>query len=317
MYLVFGFLALIAFFSHPQYVRGAGLFLGLALSVKLSAIVFVGPMVLGSLFGDRRKNGGRCFTRCAMYALAVFTLVLLSTNLLFSLEGRRNTVRSLLPQVQEESISADSTNSLISSYALMTLVESLLTLHGYLYSDAPDSIEATGTPGVLSVAERLLPTFPRGAGLIIYSPWHFWLFMQTPITYYHDVGGVHQIVLTGNPVLWYLSTLAVIVGLVVVLRYAKEYFYERKEFFFSFFILLGGYVSCLVPFIFVVERSTYLYHYLPAYLFALSLLAWFISRMFSLDGVSDMTRRTGWFFVCFLGIVVFGFLYTLPTTYGF
>ncbi len=72
----------------------------------------------------------------------------------------------------------------------------------------------------------------------------------------------------------------------------------------------------MLPFITVVHRSTFLYHYLPALLFAFGLLAWFLGHWLKVNDWSDLSLRKGFYLGAIVVIVVIGFLAVAPMTYG-
>ncbi len=117
------------------------------------------------------------------------------------------------------------------------------------------------------------------------SKWWSWPFLIRPIWFYYkneasQVIGVDAI---GNPVLWWLSSLAVVYTLVTCLyslliwRRPKQQILSRTEFW-ALLFLLAGWAAFYLPWV-KVGRVLFLYHYLTSYLFALLLSSYWLSRI--------------------------------------
>ncbi len=97
------------------------------------------------------------------------------------------------------------------------------------------------------------------------SRWYSWPFDRKPIYYWNQDlpnGLTAKIYFIGNPVLWWLSAVFVAITLGVSIR--KK---NRKQISPIFYILVLGYLANLLPFVFI-QRTAFLYHYLPAAAFA-------------------------------------------------
>lgn len=128
------------------------------------------------------------------------------------------------------------------------------------------------------------------------SKWFAWPFGLRPIYYW--AGEKAQIHLAGNPVIWWFSTAAVIVLLLYVgLRQAL-----KNE---VFTFLLAGYFINLLLFI-TVKRTTFLYHYLAALIFAILILVCLL----------DTQKNAKAAFTVLLLLALAGFIYFAPVTYG-
>jgi dolichyl-phosphate-mannose-protein mannosyltransferase len=155
------------------------------------------------------------------------------------------------------------------------------------------------------------------------SPWYFWPTMQSPILFYSPpasagtsaVPSAGDIVFTGNLLLWLASTLAVFAAIAVSFRHVREHYKEKADHR-TFFILFTGYVFAMLPFILFIHRSTFLYHYFPALIFAFGLLAWLIGHGLNLKDWSDLSRHDIFMLSMIVLVVVIGFLATAPFTYG-
>jgi dolichyl-phosphate-mannose--protein O-mannosyl transferase len=166
--------------------------------------------------------------------------------------------------------------------------------------------------GIFSLSNYIAGNGHDGASL-----WYFWPAMQGSIIFYDGPPGTTggNIVFTGNLILWLAATFAVIAALAVALRHFFEHKREKADHR-AFFILLTGYAIAMLPFLSFVHRSTFLYHYLPALIFAFGLLAWFITHWLKVNDWSDLSRRTWFILGAITLIVVVGFLCTAPVTYG-
>ncbi len=285
MYLAFGFAALALYFKKPRWAVAAGAVWGVALGVKMIAIVFAGPLFVYYLL--KRKADGAAEGSADLKKF--FTAAVFIFLLIFS-----------------------------ANYVIFTPIEHLGTLKplGVTYISAPRLPYLTAPIADLFFS---FGNYIAGDPNALQSPWYFWPAMQIPMAYFYETVGNHikQIVLAGNPAVWYSSTLAAICALVALPRYLKKFFStknltENK----SFFILLAGFVSSLLPFATIIRRSTFLYHYFPALIFAIGLLVWFITKIFKLENFDTLSVRQGLALAIIVVICITGFLWTAPLTYG-
>lgn len=110
------------------------------------------------------------------------------------------------------------------------------------------------------------------------SMWWSWPFMLRPVLFFYETtstGLIEVISAIGNPIVWLASTLAVGVSLIEVIR---VWIQERSKFLDHKLVpLLIGYAACYVPWI-PIHRVVFLYHYLPAYAFALFMLVYWLRK---------------------------------------
>lgn len=133
--------------------------------------------------------------------------------------------------------------------------------------------------------QRLTATHPYS------SQWYSWPFMSRPIFYW--VSGNSKIYLIGNPIIWWGSTVAVLLSLMYITRHR------------IIRILLGGYLLNLLPFI-SIKRVMFLYHYLTGLIFAILILIYLIEKQ-------EHAKKI------FIGLAVasvVAFIYFAPLTYG-
>jgi dolichyl-phosphate-mannose-protein mannosyltransferase len=106
-----------------------------------------------------------------------------------------------------------------------------------------------------------------------------WLFLPRGIAYWIGAGSNAQIHLLGNPVLWFTASFALFVHGAIIIFYLLL---QRRavpiidaenwsELLFQCGICLGGYLLTYI-YHFCVDRTLFLHHYLPSYLFKIMLL---------------------------------------------
>ena len=133
--------------------------------------------------------------------------------------------------------------------------------------------------------QRLTATHPYG------SSWYSWPFMSRSIFYW--VSGDSRIYLLGNPLIWWASTLAVLMSLGYVSRHR------------TIKLLLGGYFLNLLPFI-GISRVMFLYHYLTNLIFAILILVYLIEKQ----------KNSKKIFIGLTVVSVLAFIYFAPLSYG-
>jgi len=130
------------------------------------------------------------------------------------------------------------------------------------------------------------------------SRFYTWPFLSRPIFYWVDEN--QRIYFLGNPILWWSSTLAIFFLFLLVIFHSKIQKDKRAIF------ILFGYLINMLPYL-NVGRVTFLYHYLPALLFAISSLVYLLSWLKSWKKASFLI----------LIFVILSFLYFAPLSYGF
>lgn len=122
------------------------------------------------------------------------------------------------------------------------------------------------------------------------SPWYTWPFMLRPVFYWQDLDKEEYIYLLGNPLIYWLGILSIII---LMLKKNKDKI--------TLFILLGFFVN-FIPFIFI-GRAMFLYHYEAALVFSIIAIVYLLQR------------RTIFQFIL-LGLLLIIFTYFSPLTYG-
>lgn len=129
------------------------------------------------------------------------------------------------------------------------------------------------------------------------SEWFQWPFMNKPIFYWDGNDGA-RIYLIGNPLVWWLSTLAAIYFLTSIPK-------KLKSMPSGYSLLAFGYLLNWLPFIFI-GRVMFLYHYFTSLIFAILILC------FQLDRLKNRIA-----FNAVLAGSITLFLFFSPLTYGF
>jgi dolichyl-phosphate-mannose--protein O-mannosyl transferase len=263
----------------------AGIIWGLALSVKLLALGFLGAIIADFLVSPKTEWRDK-LRKMGFFIIAgflTFLIIFVSlNNFLVPIESRLALYKNLLGDLPDLSGKPK-----ILEYVQATLVEFNLMLSGY-------------TSGVES--------HPHG------SNWYEWPIMKKPITYFPYLSSTNSateksLILVGNPFLWALGTAAVIIAVLRLVKKGVQKLGEKKY----LAVLLGGYVFSLLPFILFVRRVTFLYHYFPALLFALALVATIFS-----DEIEKVPKKYEFaILILFLILVGLGFFAVAPYTFGF
>jgi dolichyl-phosphate-mannose-protein mannosyltransferase len=184
--------------------------------------------------------------------------------------------------------------------------------------------DSTAHISFLSKVAELHDAMKRGNRTLEYvvhpasSPWYTWPIMKHPIGLWQKLDGDRQsnIVLLGNPAVWW--------GSLVALAFVAIAFVRRRERFaghgFAMAFLAGGVAINFVPFM-AIARIMYIYHYL----FALVFIAMFATYGLGVvagwaDGddrlFSFASKRAATSYAIVAGIVLIGFLYFSPLTFG-
>ncbi|MDB5177284.1 MAG: phospholipid carrier-dependent glycosyltransferase [Candidatus Saccharibacteria bacterium] len=147
------------------------------------------------------------------------------------------------------------------------------------------------------------------------SRWYSWPLELRPVYFWQSEpqknNAQGNVYLLGNPVVWWGSTVAVVVALLTWLG-RPQLLGERRR---LVAFLLAGYALNFVPFAFI-DRPMFLYHYLFALLFAILITCVLIGRFFDWQALRygrRAVRQTYWAVVV---VIVLGFLYFLPLSYG-
>lgn len=128
------------------------------------------------------------------------------------------------------------------------------------------------------------------------SKWYTWPFGLKPIYYW--VKGEEKIYLFGNPAIWWSATASMIV---LIFYYGLPEIIKDK----SVRFLLGGFLLNFLPFM-AIKRAMFLYHYFPALIFTVLILAYLLDR----------EKNAKFAFVILTLLAALSFFHFAPVTYG-
>ena len=143
-----------------------------------------------------------------------------------------------------------------------------------------------------------------------------WPLLIKPFSYWYEDAGtsVHAVNNMGNPLLWWLSSAAMILLVVEGIGQLKDkWLLRRAETFrmtnLSLYLVIGYFANWL-PWI-LISRCTYLYLYMPAAVFSFVVLAWWLSEW--LHSLFRKVRGIGW---VMLGAIAITAWFRLPLALG-
>ena len=120
-----------------------------------------------------------------------------------------------------------------------------------------------------------VPSLKLGNPGEVGSPWYYWPFGGDAINYRWetpDGENYRYSYLVGNPVTWLISLMGVILGTSTVISNLVFKFLPKTGFRTSLYLFVTLYWCYIIPFWFI-KRVMYLYHYLPAMILGLILMA--------------------------------------------
>ncbi|ODN04872.1 Protein O-mannosyltransferase 1 [Orchesella cincta] len=152
-----------------------------------------------------------------------------------------------------------------------------------------------------------------------------WLFLSRGIAYWIGGSGSNaQIHLLGNPVIWLTASVGVLMHLAIVgfylLRRRRLCFDIDEETWSSLLlqssICLGGYGLTYI-YHFCVDRTLFLHHYLPSYVFKIMLMVSTLHHLHSISKYSKLRYLFSALVLLWLAFVMYAFSRFLPTSVGF
>lgn len=176
--------------------------------------------------------------------------------------------------------------------------------------------------GFFQVHQRILSFHEElggGAGVHPYcSRWYSWLIMWRPISYYYQTSQseagkvIYDVHAMGNPILWWLSTAAILLLLVLLalqlFRGGLSQFSTLPTWIALFLVL--NYAANFLPWA-MVSRCTFLYHYMEASIFAELGLAWIVDHW--LRSRHSICRSAG---IAVILAIIGAFFFWLPIYLG-
>lgn len=155
-----------------------------------------------------------------------------------------------------------------------------------------------------------------GEGHSACSRWYTWPLLIKPFPYWYEEAGasVHTVNNMGNPLLWWLSSAAMMLLVIEGIgRLKDKWLLRRAEAFrmtdLSLYLVIG-YVSNWLPWV-LISRCTYIYLYMPAAVFSFMVSAWLLSEW--LHSPVRKVRAIGWIV---LGAIALAAWFWLPLALG-
>jgi dolichyl-phosphate-mannose-protein mannosyltransferase len=291
--LLFGFSSLLFYFRYRNdhgwlNLFFAGTFGALALSIKWTGLTFLALIILLELTSLIRQYKGALCTKGTFVLTAekLLFLILVPIIIYFSIFAIHF---SLLNHSGEG-------DAFMSPAFQRTLISSE-------YSEDLNQEPANIFQKFTEInAQMFISNKNLTAAHSYSSKWYTWPFMIRPIYYWVD--GNSRIYFIGNPLIWWLSTVAVIILLLrnfqfLISNFQKKLKINKKELF-----ILGGFLINLLPFIFI-GRVMFLYHYLIAYIFSIAALAYVFDKQLNRKAILSI-----------LILLMALFLVFSPLTYG-
>jgi dolichyl-phosphate-mannose-protein mannosyltransferase len=152
------------------------------------------------------------------------------------------------------------------------------------------------------------------------SSWYTWPLMLRPVYYWNNTDGAGKIYLIGNPIVYWISALSVLLFIFAVIVQVAAYVFQKFKSRFkkvkiktvsislTAFFLLVGYLANFLPFIFIT-RGMFLYHYLSALVFACIITSYLIDRI-------ENTKIRNNILIGIAVLAFLGFIYFAPLAYG-
>ncbi|HOX21430.1 MAG TPA: phospholipid carrier-dependent glycosyltransferase [Candidatus Paceibacterota bacterium] len=262
----------------------AGLFLAAGLSVKWTALLFVGVAGI-ILLTDWLKN-----KQFKVFLSQFLVLLVVSSLFYFSIFAIH---LKLLPQsgTGDAFMSQRFQRTLIgnplygnSEIKPANIFQKFIELNKVMYS-ANAGLTATHAYG---------------------SRWYTWPLLIRPIYYWFGAGDdvSSKIYLQGNPLIWWPGFLAIIYWFFWFWRQAFQKNKDRD--FTSIGFILAGYFCNLLPYVFV-SRVSFLYHYFPSLIFLFIALGFFLWKYF---------QKYPYLVAVVLLLIIASFAFFAPLSYG-
>jgi dolichyl-phosphate-mannose-protein mannosyltransferase len=183
------------------------------------------------------------------------------------------------------------------------------TLTGNAYAQRKDETALGEIGKVVELNVKMYQYASQAIDHPYLSKWYSWPFMKRGIFFWTEPGPTQEasIYLLGNPIIWWASGCAILFLLVTFLAKIPDLIKRTKprptgcpE-----LIVIFGYLANMLPFM-AVPRGMFLYHYLPALVFAI----------LGIGLVLDRVERKHVLGTILLAASIFGFVYFAPLTYG-
>jgi len=285
MYLAMGTLALALFYSRKTRwgIILSGFVWGMALSVKLIAVIFLGPILAGlALEKHRSKFGKKVLLFFFTGIITLFIVILVLPGTFIPLNERIDFYSTELG-LEEASYSTQSIQQKMGAYLSLAFIDIYYMVSG-------------------NVAE--VYNHPSQ------SYWYTWPFMHEGIPLFIDTQSSY--ILVGNPIIWAFVLIGFVVSTFLLFRLFLKKGIGALRTDPPLFILTFSYVFALMPFFTFVKRGAFLYHYYPALLFGIVLAAYLFVHYLN-KKKNPLRNRIG--LICII-LVLLGFIFAAPWTYG-
>ena len=310
--ICFALLGVVCFFAARErrgaarwaFLVAAGLALGCAASVKWTGLSGLGIVLCVWLYDWIRAGGfrARAVATPALLTVLAVAVYVASFAIHFALLTK----------------SSETTDDAFMS------VQFRKTLEGDQYYEPHARMSLLGrmrdTQHAIDVGNRGLEYLTHPSA----SPWYTWPIMKHPIGMWVAPGtpaagaASPYIILLGNPVVWWGGLVGFGLAVLLVTAWRTRAGPHR----FAFAVLFGGFAINFLPFI-PITRLMYLYHYLFALIWITMLGAFSIGILSGWSQVSDAgpwafpSKRSRTLYLAIAGLIVVGFAYFSPFTYGF
>lgn len=256
--LLFGFSALLCFMryirlhgqkrGHFGWLLGSGVLAGLAAGIKWTSLVFLGLMGLLYLWRNRKYLNHTKVIGHALVGLVAAPLIayIIPFAIHFALLTKTGTGDAFMSPAFQHTL-AGNNYATEGGYKKLGFKDKFIELNRVMFDS-----NKTITGG-----------HPYG------SRWYSWPLLQRPIWYFVD--GKQNIYLLGNPILWWLATVAAVVML-------WRIFDEKPQRKLVNIFLAGAFLISWLPFM-LITRVMFLYHYFTALIFSILMLAVLIDQI--------------------------------------
>lgn len=307
--LLYGFTSLLFYLRYRNHKKIrmlllAGIFAGCAFSVKWVGLSFVGiPIILEGLgiISEMKKKGlgllktSRVWSTFTALVVAPFIIYFSAITAYSSILHKSGTGDAFMGPGYQKTLQENRYES-DPNIKAPNLFNKFLELNKEMYK----------------VNQGLTAGHPYS------SKWYAWPFMARPIYYWHEgPQGVpvkeSRIYFLGNPVIWWVSTAAIIYLLIslarsvfgLVISKIRTYDIARHKIGFLPALLGGAYLLNLLPFI-GITRAMFLYHYMIGLVFTIIALVYLIDRV----------KRKKIVFSVLLILSLAAFIFFAPLSYG-
>jgi len=270
--LLFGCCTLLFYFRYRNtrwwpHLLAAGIFGGLAISIKWTGLTFIALPGILELIDTIRKRKATHLAPGILFMAAIPLVIYFSVfSIHFALLNKSGSGDAFMTPGFRKTL-AGSEFQTDASIQAPSIVGKFIELNQEMYRSN----------------QRLTATHPYS------SQWYTWPLMLRPIFYWvHDHARIYFL---GNPLIWWGSTAALLmtIGLLI----AGEI--KNKK---LLGILLLGYFLNLLPFI-GIKRVMFLYHYLGTLIFAILIMVFLMEHM--------KASRKAYIALCILAALVFAY----------